>query len=458
MKGIISAILILLGGVMTATAEERSYSIVFGAENASTTTLTNETFMNAVSAGSSYISDVTSVVNVFAETDGIKLSSSKKAGKFNIHLASAAQVVARRIVVNASRYDNDRDADASIMLNSETLYIPEITPADYVLAIPSRPASKLTNLIVDADQRVYIHSITVVYDSAQGDVPSETETVATPVFTPAGGTISAGTAVEINCATGGATVYYTVDGTTPTSASTVYTEPIVVFNDITLKAFADKEGMNPSELATAAFSVRNAAATQTAEFNFYDPTTLNPAVAMPGEKESVDLDGRTFTDGDVAISFTASTSGNTHVRLYHPYDSEGCDVRIYDGETLTVRSMNPNLLVSEIKFEMSLSGAATGSADINFYPSEGEFDWASETWTASGAGVGEVALTSLNQSRLSGMTVKLESTSAVRAIEMDHDRDEAYYTIYGLRVCASTLAPGLYIRVRGSHADKIVVR
>ena len=62
------------------------------------------------------------------------------------------------------------------------------------------------------------------------------------------------------------------------------------------------------------------------------------------------------------------------------------------------------------------------------------------------------------QSRLAGMTVKLDTTSAVRAIEIDHDHEAAYYTIQGRRVSASTLQPGLYIRVRGNKADKIVVR
>ncbi len=459
MKRTLLALAIMLGFIARGMAEERSYSIVFGADNASIGTLTNETFLNAVKAGATYIEKVTSVVNVFPETDGIKLSSSKKAGKFNIRLAPDAQVVARRIIVNASRYANDSDADASIMLNSETIYIPEVATADYELAIPSRPASKLTNLIVDADKRLYIHSITVVYDSGQGDVPVEKMTVATPVFTPAGGTVSAGTAVEISCATEGAKIYYTIDGAGPTSVSTAYTEPIVLFNDLTIKAFADKEGMNPSEAASAVFTVRNAEATQTAEFNFSEPESLNPAVSAPAMKEWVDLDGRTFTDGDVAITFAASESGNTHVRLYHPYDADGaCDVRIYGGETITVRSMNPNLLLAGISFEMSLSGAATGSADINFYPSSGSFDWASESWTPEGSSVSEVVLTSIEQSRLASITVKLERTSAVNAIEFDHDEQAAYYTIYGVRVSARALAPGLYIRVRGSKADKVIIR
>lgn len=458
MKRIILSLALLIGAVGCMMAEERSYSIVFGADNASTTSLTNATFTDAVKAGGSYIASVTSVVNVFPETDCIKLSSSKKYGKFNIRLAEEAQVVARRIIVNARRYDNERDVDASILLNSETIYIPEVQAADYSLSIPSRPQRKLTNIIIDAEYRLYIHSITVVYDSSQGDVEPERAVVATPVFTPAGGSVSAGTAVEIKCATDGATIYYTIDGAEPTSMSEVYTRPVVLFNDVTLKAFADKEGMDPSEAVSAVFRVRNAEASQTAEFNFADPTTLKPSVAMPELKEWVELDGRSFTDGDVAITFNASETGNTHVRLYRPYDADGCDVRIYDGETLTVRSMNPNLLLREIKFEMSLSGAATGSSDINFVPSTGEFDWESETWTTGDESTSEVVLTSAMQSRLSAMSVMLVQNSAVRVIGLDHDHDAVYYTIQGLRVSSSILTPGFYIRVRGSKADKIIIR
>ncbi len=69
--------------------------------------------------------------------------------------------------------------------------------------------------------------------------------VETPVITPADNTVT------ITCATEGATIYYTIDGTDPTAESTAYTEAFAVTADITVKAIATKEGYTASEIASA---------------------------------------------------------------------------------------------------------------------------------------------------------------------------------------------------------------
>jgi len=75
--------------------------------------------------------------------------------------------------------------------------------------------------------------------------------VATPVVTPEGGTYSSDTLVTIDCETTGADIYYTIDGSEPTVASTLYSEPIAVSDDGTemdIKAIAVKEGMSNSSV------------------------------------------------------------------------------------------------------------------------------------------------------------------------------------------------------------------
>lgn len=68
--------------------------------------------------------------------------------------------------------------------------------------------------------------------------------VATPVIT------LVQDAIIMTCATGGATIYYTSDGTTPTSSSTVFRSPITSAAAGTYKAIAMKEGLPNSEVAT----------------------------------------------------------------------------------------------------------------------------------------------------------------------------------------------------------------
>lgn len=443
-------------GLVSARAELRSFTIEFGAQYASTRSLDNSDFTDAVAAGKGYIDHVTSVVNVFPEKDCIKLSSSKNNGKFNIHLIAGATIIPEYYVINAARYDNNRDAEASIMLNSETVYITETEFQDYRIDNEAIAPQRVSNLIVDADKRVYIKSITLYYDPAGGVVEPERQAVAKPEFIPDGGTLTPGSQVTITCATPGAEIYYTADGSEPTADSQPYTVPVTVNHSCTLKAIAIKEGMDPSEVASATYLVNDNEATSIAFFNFNDPQSLQPAVAEPAQSKWVELDGRSFTDADAVITFAAAGSGNTHVRLYHSYDA-GCDVRIYDGESLTVSTLNPSMSITRIEFEASESGTSF----VTFEPDCGEMDDWDYVWTPGDddAAVQRVVLTSEQQSRLKTMTVYMTLEGGISDIDFDPDTQVTYYTLTGMRVGATTPVPGLYIRVTpGRAATKVVVR
>ncbi|MBQ0001962.1 MAG: SUMF1/EgtB/PvdO family nonheme iron enzyme, partial [Treponema sp.] len=65
-----------------------------------------------------------------------------------------------------------------------------------------------------------------------------------------------GDTVEITCATFGADIYYTTDGTAPTSSSTKYTAAIEIKADTTIKAIALKSGMNDSAVSEKAYTIK----------------------------------------------------------------------------------------------------------------------------------------------------------------------------------------------------------
>ena len=88
------------------------------------------------------------------------------------------------------------------------------------------------------------------------DLGDNVPTVATPVFTPAAGYYEEAQNVTITCATEGATIYYTTDGTVPTNASTQYTEAIAVSHNTTIKAIA-YVGEEFSFVATARYTFPN---------------------------------------------------------------------------------------------------------------------------------------------------------------------------------------------------------
>ena len=68
--------------------------------------------------------------------------------------------------------------------------------------------------------------------------------------------------MSISDATSGATIYYTTNGTTPTTSSAVYTGPITVSSTETLKAIAVATGDTNSAVASAAYTITSHAATR----------------------------------------------------------------------------------------------------------------------------------------------------------------------------------------------------
>jgi formylglycine-generating enzyme required for sulfatase activity len=83
--------------------------------------------------------------------------------------------------------------------------------------------------------------------------------VITPVITPPSGTFAGAYSVTITCATPGATIRYTLDGTTPTSTTeTIYTGPIALSEGKTVKAIATKTGLTYSATATATYGAKAA--------------------------------------------------------------------------------------------------------------------------------------------------------------------------------------------------------
>ena len=78
---------------------------------------------------------------------------------------------------------------------------------------------------------------------------------ATPTFSPVAGTYTSAQSVTISCATSGADIYYTTDGTDPSGLSTVYTGAITISVTTTVKAIGIKTGLANSAIATAAYVI-----------------------------------------------------------------------------------------------------------------------------------------------------------------------------------------------------------
>ena len=123
----------------------------------------------------------------------------------------------------------------------------------YTYNLTSTEANTMYYMYV-TNKNAQVVSLTLTYESTGGGTPS----VATPTFAPAAGTYYEAQNVTIACATDGATIHYTLDGTDPTTSSAVYSTPIAISQTTTVKAMAVKAGMNNSGIASATYTIQDA--------------------------------------------------------------------------------------------------------------------------------------------------------------------------------------------------------
>jgi LysM repeat protein len=122
-----------------------------------------------------------------------------------------------------------------------------------------------------------------------------------PTFSPAPGTYTSPQSVTISDATAGATIYYTTNGTTPTTSSTAYTGAIWQSSTQTLKAIAVESGYANSAVTTAAYTIAPVLPAPT-----FSPTGGGASWALFNSPPSV-----TISDSQAGTTFYYTTNGTT---------------------------------------------------------------------------------------------------------------------------------------------------
>jgi hypothetical protein len=127
---------------------------------------------------------------------------------------------------------------------------------------------------------------------------------ASPGFSPAPtGTFSTAQSVTLINATAGARIYYTTNGTTPTTSSTLYTGPIPVSTTTTIKAIAVGHDFGPSAVASGTYTLVAA-----------------PPVFSPAPRGTFTLPLLvTMTDASPDVTIYYTTNGTTPTTASTPY-------------------------------------------------------------------------------------------------------------------------------------------
>lgn len=121
---------------------------------------------------------------------------------------------------------------------------------DTTSAIRRKRAARLCMLFIAS-------ALTLGATTGCGGNESRTPLAATPTFSPVAGTYSSAQTVTISDVTPGTKIYYTTDGTTPTTSSAVYSTPINVAGSETVEALAVKSGDTNSLIGSATYTISN---------------------------------------------------------------------------------------------------------------------------------------------------------------------------------------------------------
>jgi len=184
--------------------------------------------------------------------------------------------------------------------------------------------------------------------------------VAMPTFLPAAGTYLAAQAVTISDTTAGAVIYYTTDGSTPSTSSTLYNgTAITVSSTTTVKATATASGMINSAIATATYTIGSG--------------TFAPFLVHAGGPAYTDSVGQTWgADTDLSGGDTYSTT-NSISNTPDPslYQTERYGVFSYD---FSVPNGNYNVLLKFAEIYWTSPGQRIFSVSINGTPVLTNFD------------------------------------------------------------------------------------
>jgi hypothetical protein len=156
---------------------------------------------------------------------------------------------------------------------------------------PATVATETSSLSTPASIILPPYSVTALDYTAQGLAAA-----AMPAFSPAAGTYSASQSVTISDATAGATIYYTANGATPTTSSSVYSGPITVSTSETLEAIAVATGYANSPAAVAAYTIAP----------LLPATTFSPAAGTYATTQAV-----TISDATAGATIYYTTNGTT---------------------------------------------------------------------------------------------------------------------------------------------------
>ena len=209
-----------------------------------------------------YVGDLTTIGQPSPESEEIDVSTLDSPGtakefiigpvdngEFEISGNYAADDAGQDAVYNAFMAKSDIDFIIEVAMKGDETTAANMTGSGYV-----KNCTRMGNV---EEGNLIPFTATIRVSGEISFTPALIGTVEDVEFTPDGGTFETSQSVTLACDTSGATIYYTADGTTPTTASTEYTGAISLTATTTIKAIAVKDGMSNSAVVSKTFTKTN---------------------------------------------------------------------------------------------------------------------------------------------------------------------------------------------------------
>lgn len=343
--------------------------------------IVNETASAALDGSLTTIEAAYDTINVSISSDSkIEANAKTNASKFTIAAVTGGYSIqsASGNYIGATKYEN------ALRESTETAYVNSL----------SLDASSNAVIAVSVDNKGTATNVTLRYNSATNQARfryyksgqqavqlykfvagSPSSACAAPTFSPAAGAVLSGTEVTISCATAGATIHYTLDGTEPTASSPTYSSAITIDEAKTIKAIAVKGGLDNSSVATASYTIIEPLTTMQAIFDAATTTATPTYITFSNTwvVTGVSTNGKNvyITDGTKGM-ILFNTGGNMGLVVGNTLSGTvQCSLKLYNGaaeldafttEGLTKGTADlPNVQALDAEGIAALTGVNTGS-------------------------------------------------------------------------------------------------
>ncbi|HVT98204.1 MAG TPA: FG-GAP-like repeat-containing protein [Acidobacteriaceae bacterium] len=190
---------------------------------------------------------------------------------------------------------------------------------------------------------------------------------ATPTFSVASGTYAEAQTVTITDATQDAAIYYTTDGSVPTTGSTLYNAPLTVASSETVKAIAVAAGYTVSAVASANYVIGNQKAVPDVGVV---KSSLNPSMTGTAVTFSVTISSGlgspsgtvTFMDGAAQLGSGTLTGGSANYTTSALAAGSHSITAVYSGD-VNFTSVTSTALTQVVEsFSIALPGGSSSTA------------------------------------------------------------------------------------------------